>query len=61
MIDGTEVWLRMKKCSREILPAISVFQKEKKKQNKTKEKQKLFSIITKLTRFLFEMCFFLTL
>lgn len=41
-----------KKCPREILPAISVFQKEK---NKTKEK-KLFSIITKLTQDFFLKC-----
>lgn len=43
MIDATEVWLRMKKCPREILPAISVFQKEK---NKTKRKKKTnFSLL----------------
>lgn len=43
MIDATEVWLRMKKCPREILPAFSVFQKEK---NKTKRKKnKNFSLL----------------
>lgn len=35
---------------------LSQFSKKKKKQNKTKEKQKLFSIITKLTQDFFLKC-----
>lgn len=56
MIDATEVWLRMKKCPTEILPAISVFQKERKKNKTKRKKNKLFSIITKLTQDFFLKC-----
>lgn len=44
MIDATEVWLRMKKCPTEILPAISVFQKERKK-TKQNERKTNFSLL----------------